>query len=133
VGSLWKNASIQAEGLWKIAGNRLASSRIKTVEDAAVNFREVQAEMQRTRYAFLTTDLEVCATISKIVEAELAVGKLDAAQRVLESAEAGYATIRRLFPRLENNDERKEIEEKLNQLRARLDSLDRKLHNPAKP
>jgi len=98
-----------------------------------VNFREVQAEMQRTRYAFLTTDLEVCTTISKIVEAELAVGKLDAAQRVLESAEAGYATIRRLFPRLENNDERKEIEEKLNQLRARLDSLDRKLHNPAKP
>ena len=111
----------------------MASSRIKTVEGAAVNLRAVQAEMQRTRYAFLTTDLEVCATFIKIVETELAAGKPDAAQRVLKSAGAGYATIRRLCPRLENNDERKEIEEKLNQLRARLDSLDRKLHNPAKP
>jgi hypothetical protein len=89
--------------------------------------------MQRTRYAFLTTDLEVCATFSKIVETELAAGKPDAAQRVLESAEAGYATIRRLYPRLENADERKEIEEKLNQLRWRLDVLDRKLHDAARP
>ena len=111
----------------------MASSRIKAVEDAAVTFRDVQAEMQRTRYAFLTTDLEVCATFSKIVETELAAGKPDAAQRVLKSAEAGYATIRRLFPRLENADERKEIEEKSNQLRARLDVLDRKLHAPVTP
>jgi hypothetical protein len=98
-----------------------------------VTFRDLQADLQRTRYAFLTTDLEVCATFSKIVETELALGKPDAAQRVLKSAEVGYATIRRLFPRLENADERKEIEEKLNQLRWRLDVLDRKLHNPAKP
>ena len=98
-----------------------------------MNLRDVLAEMQRSLYAFLTTDLGVCATFSKIVETELAAGKPDAAQRVLESAEAGYATIRRLFPRLENNDERKEIEEKLNQLRARLDALDQKLHNPTKP
>lgn len=89
--------------------------------------------MQRARYDFLTTDLEVCATFSKMVETELALGKLDAAQRVLEKAEAAYTTIRRLVKKLENADERKEIEEKLNQLRARLDALDRKLHNPARP
>jgi hypothetical protein len=83
--------------------------------------------MQRTRFTFLKTDLDVCATFSKIVETELAVGKPEAAQRVLESAETGYATIRRLSPRLENADERKEIEEKLNQLRARLDTLHQKL------
>ena len=59
--------------------------------------------------------------------------KPDAAQRVLKSAEAGYATIRRLYSRLENAGERKEIEEKLHQLRARLDALDRKLHSTAKP
>ena len=98
-----------------------------------MNHRDVQANMQRTRYAFLTTDLEVCATFSKIVETELAAGKPEAAQRVLDSAEAGYTTIRRLYLRLENADERKEIEEKLHQLRARLDALDRKLHSTAKP
>jgi len=123
-----------AQGIFQTAGNRLASSRIKVVEDAVVNpLRDVQAEMQRTRYTFLTTDLEVCATCSKIVETELAAGKPDAAQRVLASAEAGYTTIRRLYSRLENADERKEIEEKLNQLRWRLDALDRKLHAPIKP
>jgi hypothetical protein len=89
--------------------------------------------MQRTRHAFLTTDLEVCATFIKIVETELAAGKPDAPQRVLKSAEAGYATIRRLSPRLENADERKEIEEELNHLRARLDVPDRKVHAPVTP
>ena len=93
----------------------------------------MQAQTQRARYDFLIADLEVCATFATLVETEVAAGKLDAAQRVLESAEAAYATIRRLFPKLENADERKEIEEKLKQLRARLDALDRKLHNPAKP
>ena len=111
----------------------MASSRIKVVEDAVVNLRDVQADMQRTRFAFLSTDLEVCATFSKMVETELAAEKLDAAQRILEKAEVAYATIRRLYPKLENADERKEIEEKLNQLRARLDAQDRKLHHPAKP
>jgi hypothetical protein len=65
--------------------------------------------------------------LSKIVETELAAGKPDAAQRLLDSAKAGYATIRRLYPKLENADERNEIEEKLHQLRARLDALDGKL------
>jgi hypothetical protein len=111
----------------------MASSRIKTAEGAVANLRDVHAQTQRTRYAFLTTDLEVCATFGKIVETKLALGKPDAARRVLESAEAGYATIRRLSPRLENADERKEIEEKLNQLRVRLDALDCKLHSRAKP
>jgi hypothetical protein len=82
----------------KTAGNRLAPPRIQAVEETAVNIRDVQAEMQRTRYAFLTTDLEVCVTFSKIVETKLALGKPDAARRVLESAKAGYATVRRLFP-----------------------------------
>jgi len=93
----------------------------------------LKAETQRNRYAFLTTDLEVCVTFSKMVETKLALGEPDAARRVLKKAEAGYATIRRLFPKLENADERKEIEEKLNQLRARLDALDRKLHAPVTP
>jgi hypothetical protein len=46
-----------------------------------VNFRDVEADMQRTRYAFLSVDLELCATFSKIVETELAAGKPDAAHK----------------------------------------------------
>jgi hypothetical protein len=83
-----------------------------------VNLRDVEADSQRARYDFLIAD-----SFATRAEADLAAGESDAAKIVLEKAEAGYATIRRLFPRLENNDERKEIEKKLNQLRAKLDAL----------
>jgi hypothetical protein len=38
-------------------------------------------------------------------------------------ADAGYAEIERRFPKLESNDERNEIEARLNRLRARLHTL----------
>ena len=78
----------------------------------------MQADTQRARYDFLIAD-----SFATRAEAELALGDADAAQRVLERAEAGYATIRRCFPTLENADERKEVQAKLNQLRERLDAL----------
>ena len=83
-----------------------------------MNLRDVQADMQHVRYDFLIAD-----SFATRAEAELALGNPDAAQRVLEKAEAGYATIQRLFPTLQNADERKEIQAKLNQLRERLDAL----------
>jgi hypothetical protein len=78
--------------------------------------------MQHVRYDFLIAD-----SFATRAEAELALGNPDAAQRVLERAEAGYATIRRLAPMLDNADERKEIEAKLDELREKLDALGSKV------
>jgi len=88
----------------------------------------VQVDTQRARYDFLIADLEVCDTFAVLVETELAVGEPDPAQLVLAQAEARYATIRRLFPKLQNAVEQNEIEARLNQLRARLDALGQELH-----
>jgi hypothetical protein len=84
--------------------------------------------MQRVRYDFLIAD-----SFATQAEAHLAAGDLDAAKIGLKRAEGGYATIWRFYPKLENADERNEIEARLNQFRVRLDALDRKLHNPDEP
>jgi hypothetical protein len=54
-----------------------------------VNLRDVQADTQHARYDFLIAD-----SFATRAEAGLALGNPDAAQRVLERAEAAYATIR---------------------------------------
>ena len=91
-----------------------------------MNLRDV--DTQRVRYDALIVD-----SFATRAELKLAAGDLDAARIVLEKAEAAYAAIRRFSPELENADERKEIEARLNQLRARLDTLHRKVHNLAEP
>jgi hypothetical protein len=83
----------------------------------------VQADTQHAGYDFLIAD-----SFATRAEAELALGNPDDAQRGLERAEAGYATIQRLSPTLQNADERKEIEARLIQLRARLDALGQTLY-----
>jgi len=106
----------------------MASSRIKAVGDAVVNYEMSRLYMQRVRYDFLIAD-----SFATQAEAHLAAGDLDAAKIGLKRAEGGYATIRRFYPKLENADQRNEIEARLNQFRARLDALDRKLHSTAQP
>ena len=88
-----------------------------------MDLRDVPADAQRARYDFLIADF-----LATRAEAELAAGKPDAAHRVLERAKAGYSIIRRLSPKLEDPGERNEIEAKLSQLRARLDSLGQKMY-----
>ena len=78
-----------------------------------MNLRDVWADTQHARYDFLIADLEVCDTFAVLVETELVVGEPDSAQLVLAQGEARYATIRRLFPKLQNADERNEIEAKV--------------------
>ena len=91
-----------------------------------MNLRDV--DTQRVRYDFLIVD-----SFATRAELKLAAGELDAARMVLEKAAAAFAVIRRFSPELENADERKEIEEESNQLRTRLDTLHRKMHNLAEP
>ena len=85
--------------------------------------KEPQVTTERTRYEFLTTDLEVCFTFAKLVEAKIRLNDREAAERALVKAETGYETIRRFLVDVRNSEYRKEIETKLNQLRTSLDNL----------
>ena len=84
---------------------------------------ERQVTTERTRYEFLTTDLEVCFTFAKVVEAKIGSNDREAAERALVKAERGYDTILRFLVDIRNSEYRKEIETKLNRLRSSLDAL----------
>ncbi|SRR5260221_497443 len=84
---------------------------------------EPQVTTEQTRYEFLTTDLEVCFTFAKVVEAKIRLNDREAAEGALVKAERGYDTIRRFLADVRNSEHRKEIETKLNRLRTSLDAL----------
>jgi hypothetical protein len=86
------------------------------------NLSDLQAAANRNRIDFLQTDLELCFTFVDLANTERQIGERDAASRLLEKAETGYANIARFLPDVENRDQKSEIEQKLAQLRVRLDT-----------
>jgi hypothetical protein len=65
-------------------------------------------DTQSARYDFLIADSFVTRA-----EFKLAAGELDAAKNLMGKAEARYAAVQRPFRTLENNDERNEIQGKV--------------------
>jgi hypothetical protein len=93
------------------------------MDDPAKPRKEPQVTTERTRYEFLTTDLEVCFTLAKLVEERIRLNDRDVAKQALVKAERGYDTIRRFLTDVRNTEHRNEMETKLNQLRISLDTL----------
>ncbi len=81
----------------------------------------LQAATQQSRYDFLQNDLALCLTFLDLMKTERELGDMKAAQRLFGLAEQGYATITRFLPGVQNPEQRNEIEQKLTDLRARLD------------
>jgi hypothetical protein len=86
------------------------------------NLSDLEAATNRNRLDFLQTDLGLCFTFADLAKTERQIGDRDAARRVLEKAETGYATIARFLAEVENADQKYEIAQKLAELRARLDT-----------
>jgi predicted Zn-dependent protease len=57
------------------------------MDDPVKPKKEPQATTERTRYEFLTTDLEVCFTLAKLVESKIGLNDREAAKRALVKAE----------------------------------------------
>ena len=86
------------------------------------NLSDLEAATNRNRLDFLQSDLELCFTFADVAKTERQIGDRDAARRVLEKAETGYATIARFLADVENAGQKYEIAQKLAELRARLDT-----------
>ena len=97
------------------------------MDDPAKPRKEPEVTTERTRYEFLTTDLEVCFTLAKLVEERIRLKDRGVAKQALVKAERGYDTIRRFLTDVRNTEYRQEIETKLNQLRTSLDALEGQL------
>jgi|tagenome__1003787_1003787.scaffolds.fasta_scaffold20981873_6 hypothetical protein len=85
-------------------------------------FSDQESATDRDRIDFLRTDLDLCFTFVDLAETERASGDTDAAQSVLDKAEHGYSTITYFLPRVENDDQKQEIQRRLLELRVRLDA-----------
>jgi hypothetical protein len=70
------------------------------------NLSDLQAATNRNRLDFLQTDLGLCFTLADLSKTERETGDRDAARRVLEKAETGYATIARFLAAVENPDQK---------------------------
>jgi hypothetical protein len=70
---------------------------------------DLQAATNQSRVDFLQTDLALCFTFADLAKTEYQSGDRDAARRILEKAEIGYATIAGFLGDVENPDQKSEI------------------------
>jgi hypothetical protein len=89
------------------------------------NVSELHAQTEQNLFDFLQADSALCATFADLVLTELRMDDREAAQRVLAKSEEGYATIARLLPNLKDSEHRNDIEQKLKDLRTKLDNVQR--------
>jgi hypothetical protein len=95
--------------------------------DFSWRLAELQDQTTRLGADFLLTDLDLCFTFADSIQTELSIGDLEAAKRVLKTAEAGYASIAQLLPRIDGDGRKDEIAQRLTELRARLDDERRRI------
>jgi hypothetical protein len=81
----------------------------------------LQAAIERSRVDFLRTNLDLWGTFVDLAKTEREIGDRAAAHRVLEKAETGYATVLRMSADVQNPDQKNDIEQRLADLRSKLD------------
>ena len=87
--------------------------------------RDLRRQTEARRLELIRTDLDLCRTLTGIVESELAVNNHEHAAQTLARASKGYADLRRMFEQRRHWEEQAtaEISEKLSELRQTLDRL----------
>ena len=95
------------------------------------SFSDLHAATEESRIDFLRMDLELCFTFADLAKTERKIGDRAAAERVLQKAEVGYATMTRMVADVENADQKYKIEQRLIALRTRLDNERNSLDIPA--
>jgi len=91
---------------------------------------DLQAATDQCRVDFLQADLDLCSTFVDRARTEREMGDRTAAHRGLEKAETGYATILRMSADVQNPGQKNDIEQKLADLRAKLDDEQHFLNAP---
>jgi hypothetical protein len=82
---------------------------------------ELRAATDQGRVDFLQTDLELCFTFTDLAITELEMDDREAAQRLFQKAETGYATMTRIVQQVDNAYQKDEIAHRLIELRTKLD------------
>jgi len=84
--------------------------------------RSLFEKTARTRYQFLTVQLETCFTAVDLAMFELSIGNVAVAEREVVAVEEGIRVIRRFLPEV-SGEPGTEVAAGLTELQAQLDSL----------
>ena len=84
--------------------------------------RELYDNTARTRYQFLTTELQTCVTALEMARFEFSIGNSEVVQKEVAFVEKGISTIQRFLPEV-SPEQRTELKERLVDLKATLDPL----------
>lgn len=87
------------------------------------NRTDLNAQVDHDRLDLLQTDLDLCFTFADLIITELGLQDREAAESLLAKAEQGYSTIEHFLPKVCNEGEHQALQQRLHQLRARLDSV----------
>jgi hypothetical protein len=95
--------------------------------DASHEHLRLWAETQNARLDLIRTDLDVCLTFATVAETAISMGHREHAKRTIARAERGYSDMLRYFTQATGMtaEVEKELLSKFNQLRERLDGLQR--------
>ena len=92
------------------------------MSDLDDEIRELSGRVQRTRRQFVKTELQTCFTALEMAEFELSIGNTTVAQTEVASVEKGVSVLQRFLSALPQ-DQRREVDAKLAELNARLESV----------
>lgn len=92
------------------------------MSDLDSEIRELSRGVGRTRAQFVKTELQTCFMALEMAEFELSIRNTVVAQREMASVEKGISVILRFLSALQQ-DERREVDVKLAELNARLESV----------
>jgi hypothetical protein len=101
------------------------------VNDIFSDSLKIQTEHDQARLDFIRTDLEMCLTFATVVETEWKMANREHAVSTLAKAEKGYSDMMRFFSEATGvtPEVEKDIRLKFEQLRERLDGLQRLVKN----
>lgn len=95
--------------------------------DLARQIEDTHRKTQETRYRFLATELDLCASTIDFGSYELAQGNRPVASKEFAIAGRAVATIEKFLPELEDPEKRRAIQLRLDQARQSLETFRRKL------
>ena len=93
--------------------------------------RELRDKIAGTRYQFLRTHMQTCITALEMANYELSIGNTSVAKGEVAAVEKGIHTIRRFLPEV-TGEQKTELQARLADVNARLDSLKAELTTPSR-
>jgi hypothetical protein len=93
------------------------------MKDSDVSVAELIASCEQSQFEFLREDSELCLTFADLAKTRFGMGLRVSACEARSKAEVAYAAIARFVPHLKALSHRREVNKRLDRLRATLDQL----------